>query len=97
MTAQPALSPTAVPPPGDVPAMTPDQQATIIRAAELIVAADGVRTLAELLQVTNTAPLTEAEVTEYTHDWGMERILSRFGTSARRGGRSVSNPSTSVR
>jgi hypothetical protein len=54
MTAQPALSPTAVPPSGDVPTLIPAQQATITRAAELIVAADGIRTLAELLQVEPT-------------------------------------------
>jgi hypothetical protein len=46
-----SLSPTAVPPSGHVPALTPAQRETITRAAELIAAADGIRTLAELLQV----------------------------------------------
>lgn len=40
--------------PGDVPTLTLDQRHTIERAAELIVAADGIRTLTELLQVTPT-------------------------------------------
>ncbi len=54
MTAQPALSATAVPR-QDVSAMTPDQQATIIRTAERPSPQTVSRTLAELLQVTNTA------------------------------------------
>ena len=55
MSTQPqSLSKTTRSTPGGVPTLTPAQRETIERAVELIVAADGIRTLAEFLQVTPT-------------------------------------------